>query len=67
MGEEKEKEVFKRAEHAWGGGGGMERVPGVLVGSVACVWRCQSANPPKQQIIVKKPPGRIEQPPGRLK
>ena len=33
---EKEKEVFKCAEHAWGGGGGMERVLGVLVGSVAC-------------------------------
>jgi len=33
MGEEKEKEkeVFRRAEHAWGGGGGMERVLGVLV------------------------------------
>ena len=40
MGEEKEKEkkVFKCAEHAWGGGGGMERVLGVLVGSVACAW-----------------------------
>ena len=55
MGEEKEKreeeeeeeeekeEVFRRAEHAWGGGGGMERGLGVLVGLVACVWRCQSA------------------------
>ena len=45
MGEEKEKEkeVFRRAEHAWGGGGDMERVLGVLVGSVACAWRCQSA------------------------
>ena len=34
MGEEKEREqkdVFRRAGHAWGGGGGMERERGVLV------------------------------------
>ena len=34
MGEEKEREekdVFRRAGHAWGGGGGMERGLGVLV------------------------------------
>jgi hypothetical protein len=34
MGEEKEKEekgVFRRAGHAWAGGGGMERELGVLV------------------------------------
>ena len=41
--EEEKEEVFRRAEHAWRGGGGMERGLGVLVGSVACAWRCQSA------------------------
>jgi hypothetical protein len=33
MGEEKEREekdVFRRAGHAWGDGGGMERERGVL-------------------------------------
>ena len=38
------EDVFRRAGHAGGGGGGgMERGLGVLVGSVACAWRCQSA------------------------
>ena len=29
--EREEEDVFRRAEHAWGGGGGMERERGVLV------------------------------------
>ena len=31
------EDVFRRAGQAGGGGGGMERGLGVLVGSVACV------------------------------